>query len=75
VLGVTAARLPRSRAPQLASPSTRLQTFAVWDVLLLRLYAAERQTVLALRNSGAISNDVMHRLERELDLEESHREV
>jgi CPA1 family monovalent cation:H+ antiporter len=42
--------------------------------VLLRLHAAERQTVLALRNSGAISNDVMHRLERELDLEESHLE-
>jgi monovalent cation/hydrogen antiporter len=43
--------------------------------ILLRLYAAERQTVLALRNSGDISNDVMHRLERELDLEESHLEA
>ncbi len=43
--------------------------------VLLRLYAAERQTVLALRNSGAISNEVMHRLERELDLEESHLEA
>ncbi|MEW6471109.1 MAG: Na+/H+ antiporter [Actinomycetota bacterium] len=42
--------------------------------VLRRLYAAERQTVLALRNSGDISNDVMHRLERELDLEESHLE-
>jgi monovalent cation/hydrogen antiporter len=42
--------------------------------ILRRLYAAERQTVLALRNTGDISNDVMHRLERELDLEESHLE-
>lgn len=43
--------------------------------VLRRLYAAERHTVLALRNSGAISNDIMHRLERELDLEESHLEA
>ncbi len=42
--------------------------------VLRRLYATERQTVLSLRNSGAISNDVMHRLERELDLGESHLE-
>lgn len=40
--------------------------------ILLRLYAAERQTILGLRNSGDISNEVTHRLERELDLEESH---
>jgi Na+/H+ antiporter len=43
--------------------------------ILLRLYAAERQTILGLRNSGDISNEVMHRLERELDLEESHLEA
>jgi CPA1 family monovalent cation:H+ antiporter len=28
-----------------------------------------------LRNEGGISNDVMHRIERELDLEESRLEV
>ncbi len=42
--------------------------------VLLRLYAAERHTVLSLRRQGIISNDVMHRLERELDLGESHLE-
>ena len=30
--------------------------------------------VVELRNSGEISNEVMHRLERELDLEESYLE-
>jgi Na+/H+ antiporter len=43
--------------------------------VLQRLYDAERRAVVALRNSGDISNDVMHRLERELDLEESHLEI
>jgi Na+/H+ antiporter len=43
--------------------------------ILLRLYQAERRTILALRNSGEISNDIMHRLERELDLEESNLNV
>jgi CPA1 family monovalent cation:H+ antiporter len=28
-----------------------------------------------LRNAGAISNDVMHRLERELDLEDERLEI
>jgi CPA1 family monovalent cation:H+ antiporter len=42
--------------------------------VLLRLWSAERQAILGLRNSGEISNEVMHRLERELDLEESSLE-
>lgn len=42
--------------------------------ILYRLYRAERQAIIDLRNSGEISNDVMHRLERELDLAESHLE-
>jgi Na+/H+ antiporter len=36
---------------------------------------AQRQAVVELRNSGDISSDVMHRLERELDLEESRLEI
>jgi monovalent cation/hydrogen antiporter len=39
--------------------------------ILQRLYRAERQAVVGLRNAGDISNSVMHRLERELDLEEA----
>ncbi|HEX6714803.1 MAG TPA: cation:proton antiporter, partial [Thermoleophilaceae bacterium] len=36
---------------------------------------AQREAVVQLRNSGDISSDVMHRIERELDLEESRLEV
>jgi len=36
---------------------------------------AQRQAVVELRNSGDISSDVMHRIERELDLEESRLEI
>ena len=36
--------------------------------LLYRVYEAEREAVLNLRNSAAISNEVMHRIEHELDL-------
>jgi monovalent cation/hydrogen antiporter len=37
--------------------------------------SAQREAVVQLRNSGDISSDVMHRLERELDLEESRLEI
>ena len=40
--------------------------------VLRRLYGAERRAIVELRNTGDISNEVMHRLERELDLEESY---
>ena len=36
---------------------------------------AQRAAVIALRNDGTISNDVMHRLERELDLEDERLEI
>jgi monovalent cation/hydrogen antiporter len=36
---------------------------------------AQRQELVRLRNAGAISNDVMHRLERELDLEDERLEI
>ena len=36
---------------------------------------AQRLEIVRLRNSGDISNDVMHRLERELDLEDSRLEI
>ena len=42
--------------------------------MLRRLYGAERRAIVELRNEGEISNEMMHRLERELDLEESYLE-
>jgi CPA1 family monovalent cation:H+ antiporter len=36
---------------------------------------AQRQAVVELRNRGEISNDVMHRIERELDLEDERLEI
>jgi monovalent cation/hydrogen antiporter len=36
---------------------------------------AQREAVVQLRNNGDISSDVMHRLERELDLEETRLEI
>jgi CPA1 family monovalent cation:H+ antiporter len=39
------------------------------------LFAVQRQALVELRNAGTISNDVMHRVERELDLEEARLET
>jgi CPA1 family monovalent cation:H+ antiporter len=43
--------------------------------LMHELFAAQREAVVLLRNNGEISNAVMHRIERELDLEESRLDV
>ena len=39
------------------------------------LYDVQRQALVQLRNSGEISAEVMRRIERELDLEETRLEV
>jgi monovalent cation/hydrogen antiporter len=36
---------------------------------------AQRRAIVGLRNDGTISNDVMHRIERELDLEDERLEI
>ena len=43
--------------------------------LVRELLQAQRQAIVRLRNQGEISNDVMHRIERELDLEDSRLEI
>jgi CPA1 family monovalent cation:H+ antiporter len=43
--------------------------------VLIELYAAQRRALVELRNGGTISNDVMHRVERDLDLEETRLEL
>ena len=43
--------------------------------LVRELLVAQRQAIVVLRNQGQISNDVMHRIERELDLEDSRLEI
>ena len=43
--------------------------------MVRELLHAQRRAVVALRNEGAISNDVMHRIERELDLEDERLEI
>jgi monovalent cation/hydrogen antiporter len=43
--------------------------------LVRELLVAQRHAIVRLRNQGVISNDVMHRIERELDLEDSRLEI
>jgi monovalent cation/hydrogen antiporter len=43
--------------------------------LVRELLEAQRRAIVRLRNEGAISNDVMHRIERDLDLEDSRLEI
>jgi monovalent cation/hydrogen antiporter len=43
--------------------------------LVREVLEAQRHAIVGLRNQGVISNDVMHRIERELDLEDSRLEI
>jgi CPA1 family monovalent cation:H+ antiporter len=64
-----AQRLARSSAiVQSADPASR-QTEAGYRRLRHAILDAERQAVVALRDDGVISDEVLHRLEQELDVE------
>ena len=43
--------------------------------MMHEIYGAQRDALVRLRNSREISSEVMRRVERELDLEESRLEV
>jgi NhaP-type Na+/H+ or K+/H+ antiporter len=46
-----------------------------YQKLVHQVIAAQRAELVRLRNAGEISNEVMHRLERELDLEDERLEI
>jgi hypothetical protein len=46
-----------------------------YQQLVRELLEAQRHAIVRLRNEGVISNDVMHRIERDLDLEDSRLEI
>jgi Na+/H+ antiporter len=46
-----------------------------YQKMVRAVLTAQRQRLVELRNSGEISNEVMHRLERELDLEDERLEI
>jgi monovalent cation/hydrogen antiporter len=43
--------------------------------LVRELLEAQRRAIVQLRNRGVISNDVMHRIERDLDLEDTRLDI
>jgi monovalent cation/hydrogen antiporter len=43
--------------------------------LVRELLEAQRQAIVRLRNQGTISTEIMHRIERDLDLEDSRLEI
>jgi monovalent cation/hydrogen antiporter len=46
-----------------------------YQKMVRSVLAAQRAEIVRLRNAGLISNDVMHRIERELDLEDERLEI
>jgi CPA1 family monovalent cation:H+ antiporter len=51
------------------------QRSMAYQRLLREVIQAQREALLALRNDGEISNEVMRRVERELDLEETRLDI
>jgi Na+/H+ antiporter len=48
---------------------------ANYQRLMVELLVAQRQSLIQLRDEGIIGDDTMHRIERDLDLEESRLEI
>jgi CPA1 family monovalent cation:H+ antiporter len=48
---------------------------AAYQRVVREVLEAQRGAVVRLRNEGTISNEVMHRIERELDLEDQRLEI
>jgi monovalent cation/hydrogen antiporter len=48
---------------------------AAYQRFLRELLGAQRRTLIELRNEGVIGDEAMHRIEHDLDLEESRLEV
>jgi monovalent cation/hydrogen antiporter len=46
-----------------------------YQLLVRELLEAQRREIVLLRNQGEISNEVMHRIERDLDLEDARLEI
>jgi hypothetical protein len=48
---------------------------AAYQRFMRELLRAQRRTLIQLRNEGRISDEVMHRIEHDLDLEETRLEI
>jgi monovalent cation/hydrogen antiporter len=64
----------KARGGYLADDGAQDRSLA-YQRLVRELLEAQRREIVLLRNRGEISNEVMHRIERELDLEDSRLEI
>jgi monovalent cation/hydrogen antiporter len=64
----------KARAGYLADDGAQDRSLA-YQRLVRELLEAQRREIVRLRNRGEISNEVMHRIERDLDLEDSRLEI
>jgi len=65
-----------SRFAEDGTESERIEHRSVkYQRLMHEIFAAQREAIVALRNEGRITDEIMHRVERDLDLEESRLEV
>jgi monovalent cation/hydrogen antiporter len=64
----------KARAGYLADDGSQDRSLA-YQRLVRELLEAQRREIVLLRNQGEISNEVMHRIERDLDLEDSRLEI
>jgi Na+/H+ antiporter len=64
----------KARAGYLADDGYQDRSLA-YQRLVRELLEAQRREIVLLRNQGEISNEVMHRIERDLDLEDARLEI
>jgi monovalent cation/hydrogen antiporter len=64
----------KARAGYLDDDGSQDRSLA-YQRLVRELLEAQRRQIVLLRNRGEISNEVMHRIERDLDLEDSRLEI
>jgi Na+/H+ antiporter len=64
----------KARAGYLADDGSEDRSLA-YQRLFRELLEAQRREIVRLRNQGEISNEVMHRIERDLDLEDARLEI
>jgi Na+/H+ antiporter len=64
----------KARGGYLADDGAQDRSLA-YQRLVRELLEAQRREIVRLRNQGEISNEVMHRIERDLDLEDSRLEI
>jgi len=65
----------RRLAGRVGEGESREDRSRAYQTMVREVIEAQRGAIVALRNAGEISNDVMHRLERELDLEDQRLEI